>query len=258
MLLLQVMKINVTLLSLALTLLFGCVSKSKFVQVESEIARLKNDSTLLEKRITQLSNENAGLQTLSATIEQALNARLQEKEDSLNYKEKLLREREYSLKDMKARKEEEQEAFYSLARKVFAEFADYDVSTLTTSTNCTQAVVAVNDKKVFTGNTVKTEYLATEINNKAANLLGKHPDLMLTIICYVDSSMQISAKEDHWNIAAQRANVLSKMLVSAHKNISLKVKSATGLPISTHINKNSTYFVEYQFTSNLTPCIPIK
>ena len=210
------MKLNVTILLLATTLIFGCVSKSKFVLVESEISRLKNDSALLEKRIAQLSNENAGLQTLSATIEQALNVRLQEKEDSLNYKEKLLKEREYSLKDMKARKEEEQEAFYNLARKVFAEFVDYDASTLTTRTNCTQAVIAVNDKKLFAGNTAKTEYLATEINNKAANLLSKHPDLMLTVVCYIDSSMQISAKEDYWNIASLRANTLSKMLITTH------------------------------------------
>lgn len=258
MLLLHLMKLKITILLLATTLIFGCVSKSKFVLVESEIARLKNDSALLEKRITKLSNENAGLQTLSATIEQALNVRLQEKEDSLNYKEKLLKEREYSLKDMKARKEEEQEAFYNLARKVFAEFVDYDASTLTTKTNCTQAVIAVNDKKLFTGNTTKTEYLATEINNKAANLLSKHPDLMLTIVCYVDSSMQISAKEDYWSIASARANVLGKMMINTHKSLSYKVKSATGLNTNTHINKNPAYFVEYQFTSNLTPCIPIK
>jgi chemotaxis protein MotB len=252
------MKFNVTILLFATTLIFGCVSKSKFILVESEITRLKSDSALLEKRIAQLSNENAGLQTLSATIEQALNVRLQEKEDSLNYKEKLLKEREFSLKDMKARKEEEQEAFYSLTRKVFAEFADYDASTLTTKTNCTQAVIAVNDKKLFTGNTAKTEYLATEINNKAGNLLSKHPDLMLTVVCYVDSNMQISAKEDCWNIALLRANALSKMLITTHKNLSYKVKSTTGLPTNTHINKNATYFIEYQFTSNLTPCIPIK
>lgn len=252
------MKLNLTILLLTTTLIFGCVSKSKFVLIESEISRLKNDSTLLEKRIAQLSNENASLQTLSATIEQALNVRLQEKEDSLNYKEKLLKEREYSLKDMKARKEEEQEAFYNLARKVFAEFVDYDASTLTTKTNCTQAVIAVNDKKLFAGITAKTEYLATEINNKAANLLSKHPDLMLTVVCYIDSSVQISAKEDYWNIASLRANALSKMLITTHKQVSHKVKSATSLPTNTHINKNSTYFVEYQFTSNLTPCIPIK
>lgn len=258
MLLLYAMKFKITSITLAITLFLGCISKSKLVLVETEIARLKNDSTLLEKRITQLSNENAGLQTLSATIEQALNIRLQEKEDSLNYKEKLLKEREYSLKDMKARKEEEQEAFYSLARKVFAEFVDYDASTLTTKTNCTQAVIAVNDKKLFTGNTAKTEYLATEINNKAASLLGKHPDLMLTVTCYVDSSMQISAKEDYWTIAALRANTLGKMLATTHKNISYKVKSAVGLQQNTHINKTAAYFTEYQFTSNLTPCIPIK
>jgi len=258
MLLLHLMKLKITISILASTLIFGCVSKSKFILVESELTRLKNDSALLEKRITQLSNENAGLQTLSATIEQALNIRLQEKEDSLNYKEKLLKDREYSLRDMKARKEEEQEAFYNLARKVFAEFLDYDASTLTTKTNCTQAIIAINDKKLFTANTAKTEYLASEINNKAANLLSKHPDLMLTVVCYVDSSMQISAKEDYWNIALLKANTLSKILITSHKNVSYKVKSATGLSPNAYINKNSIYFVEYQFTSNLTPCIPIK
>lgn len=258
MLLLWVMKRNVLLTTLGLGMLFGCVSKSKFTQSQTEIARLKSDSTLLEKRITKYQDENARLQTLSATIEQALNVRLQEKEDSLNYKEKLLKEREYSLRDMKARKEEEQEAFYNLSRKIFAAFTDYDASTLSTKTNCTQAVVMVNDKKMFVGNSLKTEYLATEINNKAAALLDKHPDLMLTIVCYVDSNLQISNKEDHWNVAALRANVLSKSFALSHRDLSLRVKSAAGLPNNTHTVKNATYFTEYLFTSNLTPCIPIK
>ena len=83
------MKQNVLLVTMSLSLLLGCVSKNKFTQSQTEITRLKSDSTLLEKRITQYQNENAHLQTLSATIEQALNIRLQEKEDSLNFKEKL-------------------------------------------------------------------------------------------------------------------------------------------------------------------------
>ena len=258
MLLLQVMKRNVLLVILSLIMLCGCVSKSKFTQTQTEITRLKSDSTLLEKRITQYQNENAHLQTLSATIEQALNNRLQEKEDSLNFKGKLLKDREYSLKDMKARKEEEQEAFYSLSRKIFAAFTDYDASTLITKTNCTQAVVMVNDKKMFVGNSLKPEYLATEINNKAVGLLEKHPDLVLTIVCYVDSSMQIAAKEDLWNIAALRANALLKLLISNHKNLALRIKSATGLPNNNQTVKNQAYYTEYLFGSSLTPCIPIK
>jgi len=258
MLLLQVMKRNVLLVTLSLSLLWGCVSKSKFTRSQTEVSRLKSDSTLLEKRITQYQNENAHLQTLSATIEQSLNDRLQEKEDSITFKEKLLKDREYSLRDMKARKEEEQEAFYSLSRKIFAAFTDYDASTLTTKTNCTQAIVMVNDKKMFVGSSLKPEYLATEINNKAAGLLEKHPDLLLTIVCYVDSSMQIFTKEDLWNIGALRANSLSKLLVSNHKNLALRVKSATGIPNDSQTLKNQAYYTEYLFVSSLTPCIPIK
>ena len=258
MLLLQLMKQNVLLVTTSLSLLLGCVSKNKFTQSQTEITRLKSDSTLLEKRITQYQNENAHLQTLSATIEQALNIRLQEKEDSLNFKEKLLKDREYSLRDMKARKEEEQEAFYSLSRKIFAAFTDYDASTLTTKTNCTHAVVMVNDKKMFVGNSLKPEYLATEINNKAAGLLEKHPDLMLTIVCYVDSNTQITAKEDLWNLASLRANTLSKLLISNHKNLALRIKSATGLPNNNQTVKYQAYYTEYQFVSSLTPCIPVK
>jgi flagellar motor protein MotB len=252
------MKRNVLLVTMSLSMLWGCVSKSKFAQGQTEIMRLKSDSTLLEKRITQYQNENAHLQTLSATIEQALNDRLQEKEDSITFKEKLLKDREFSLRDMKARKEQEQEAFYSLSSKIFAAFTDYDLNTLTTKTNCTQAVVMVNDKKMFVGSSLKPEYLATEINNKAAELLEKHPDLMLTIVCYVDSSMQIAAKEDLWNIAALRANALSKLLISNHKNLAIRVKSATGIPNTNPTVKNQAYYTEYLFVSSLTPCIPVK
>lgn len=251
------MKFRFYIGALLLLLVAGCVSKSAYLALETDHTRVKNDSLLLEKRIRQLNDENIRLATESAKMEQAMNNRLQEKQDSLNYKEQLIRDRELSLKDMKARKEEEREAYMVLSRQILGDFSDYEKQTLTTTTGCTQITVSINDKKLFTPGTSRTENMAMEINQKAWSVLNKYPDVQLNIVSYVDS-LAIAAKDknqDAYQLSYTKANALYRDLNSQSK--ALKARTAIGIKSEQH-TKTYPSQVDYIFYSNLLPCIHTK
>lgn len=238
--------------------LAACVSKSTYHTLQQDHSRVKNDSLLLEKRIRQLQDENQRLGSESAKMEQALNNRLQEKQDSLNYKEQLLRERELSLKDMKARKEEESEAFATLAKAIFMGFSGYDQQTLTTQTGCASLAISVNDKKLFAGNGAKTELLSQELHTKMIALLEKYPDLNLTVVTYCDSSAATRDRSnaDPFSLPYARASVLYKELTAGQPKA---IKQRISLAIRNELaSRNWPQQTDYIFVSNLIPCIHIK
>lgn len=242
-----------------LFLLFtACISKSSYTALRQDHSRVKNDSLLLEKRIRQLQDENQRLASESARMEQALNNRLQEKQDSLNYKEQLLRERELNLKDMKARKEEESEAFATLTKTVFSGFSGYDQETLITRAGCANMTISINDKKLFTGNGAKTELLAQELHPKMIALLEKYPDLFLTITAYSDSASipRDKATSDLFAIPYSRVSALYKELTNGQPR---SVKQRISIAIK---NENTPRIwpqqTEYIFLSSLIPCIHTK
>lgn len=242
-------------LIIAVTLLFSCVYKKKYLSNISQINRLQKDSSLLEKRIRQLQDDNNRLSTQSAAIEQALNQRLQEKQDSLLAKETQLKEREFTLKDLKSRKEEEQDAFSDLAKQIRLAFAGYDSSTLQLLSNCTGVVLRINNKRLFVENTLKQDYLATEISQKTIALLNKYPDLQLSITTNCDS-VWLNPKdkaEDLTVLAFNRTQVLMRQLISPQKELNTRIIAGIK-PIYTSPKGQPTY-TDYFFTSILLPCI---
>lgn len=248
------MKSSIYLILLTLILTGGCVSKSTYLLLQADHARIKTDSLLLEKRIRQLNDDNVRLATESAKMEQAMNNRLQEKQDSLNYKEQLLLDRELSIKDMKARKEEERDAYLMLSRQILGDFSDYNAQTLTTTTGCTQITVSVNDKKLFVSGTARTEYLAAEMNQKALSILNKYPDVHLHIVSYADSVPPTGKEKslDTYQLAHNKAAALYRELTIQSK--SLKTRTAIGVK-SEHYLKSYSSQVDYVFFSTLLPCI---
>lgn len=230
----------------------GCAQKQLLLTTQNEVNRLKQDSALLEKRIVQLQSENGRLSAQGALIEQALTDKLQEKEEQLNQRNKQLTDRELSLKDMKARKEEEREAYTTLTNSIKAEFADYSPQTLTTQTTCTQTIIYVNPQLLFTGNTAKTEFLATELMQKAVNLLTRYPDLSLTISGDIDSSLLVPKETPTWS-TLNRLLTLQKLGQNKNQQLFNKINILLGT-----INDKKRYSIALVFQSNMLPCIPIK
>lgn len=247
---------------LFIVLLQACVSGSKYRAAQGEIDRLKADSVLLAKRNRMLGEEKLYLENKSATMEQTLNQRLQEKQDSLNQKETLLQQRELSINDMKTRKAEEREAFNSLAASVSALFSEYGTGEVSSYTSCTQIHVEVSERLLFLPNTTKPDPQSAKILSKVATALGKNPDLNLLITAHTDSVAGVKEKyEDNWSLGSMKANALVRAMIREQKIAPSRIASGSRgdtVPLrkgSTGIGRNRIDFIFY---SEFLPCIHSK
>lgn len=240
-------------LIIAILLSIGCGYKLQYANSVTYIQKLKADSVLLEKRTQQLLEDNNRLAGQSALIEQALTARLQEKQDSLQAKENQLKERELSLVDLKARKEQEQDAYTLFAKQITDEFTDYDVHTLINKINCKDIAIAINDKKLFMANTTKTTYLANEITKKTIALLNKYPDLEVVILTQADSAWASNKEKitDELAFATTKSNVLLRLIIAENKVLTTRIRAAAQVG-------GYSGNTQYLFSSDLLPCLHTK
>jgi flagellar motor protein MotB len=251
-------------LLLLLTALQACVSGSRHRLALAQVEQLKTDSTLLAKRNRMLIDEKIYLENKSATIEQSLNQRLQEKEDSIDQKEALLRQHELSINDMKARKAEERDAFGSLSASVAGLFNTYSASEVNAYTNCTQILVEVSDRLLFIPGSTKADPQAARILAKVAEALVKNPDLNLLIVAHTDSAGGVKEKyEDNWALGAMKANALVRAMIREQKVKPEKVASSSraetiALPIRKGAAGLSRSRISFVFYSDFLPCIHSK
>jgi flagellar motor protein MotB len=230
----------------------SCVSSRKYTESQQTVERLRADSTVFAKRNRMLQDEINYLGTKSATMEQALTQRLQEKQDSLNQKQQQLKDKENSLKDMKARKAEEKEAFSKLSASIIKPFAS--------STNCTQTVVEVSDRMLFTAGSSKIDPAkAFKIAGQIADVLNKNIDLKLIVVNHTDSVYAGKEKwEDNWALGAAKANAVVRMLIKDFKVAPQRIQPATQAEYAAlskanaGLGKARTAFLFY---SDLLPCI---
>lgn len=238
----------------------SCVSTQKYTESQRTIERLQSDSTLLEKRARMLQDEVLFLGNKSATMEQALTQRLQEKEDSLNQKQQLLSDKEMSIKDMKARKAEERDAFIKLSDEIMMAFGNFAENEVVSRTNCTQTIVEVSDRLLFLPATSKIDGLkSAKIAATIAEVLQKQPDLRLMVVNHTDSAYAGKEKwEDNWSLGAAKANGIVKMLIRDYKIAPQRLIPATQAEyielqkVNAALGKSRTAFLFY---SELLPCI---
>ena len=240
----------------------SCVSSSKYNNAAAHIEKLKSDSVLLNKRNRMLTDEKSYLENKSASMEQILNQRLQEKQDSINHKEELLQQRENSINDMKARKAEEREAFETLSKSIFELFNEFNSSDIHRSTNCTQISVEVSDRLLFVSGSIKVDAKSSKILEKVATALSKNADLNLVIVAHTDSVNFIKEKyDDNWSLGTLKANNILRILIKDYKILPSKILSSSRAEtialkkVNQSLGRNR---IEFVFYSSFLPCIHTK
>jgi flagellar motor protein MotB len=240
--------------------LASCVSSRKYNDAQQHISQLTADSVLFEKRNRMLQDEINYLGTKSAAMEQALTQRLQEKEDSLNQKQQELKDRESSINDMKARKAEEREAFSKLSMSIIKAFSGFTSSEIATGSNCTQTVIEISDRVLFTPSTTKIDQSkAPKIASLIAGVMSKNIDLKLIVVNHTDSIYSSKERfEDNWALGAARANAVVRMLIRDYNIAPERIMPSTqaeSIPLSRHNNALGRSRTAFLFYSELLPCI---
>jgi chemotaxis protein MotB len=245
---------------LLVSYLTSCVSSQKFANTQSTVSRLKSDSTLLEKRILSLQDQVNYLSAQNAKTEQALTQRLQEKQDSLEHKQKELTIKENNLNDMNARKVQQQEAFGKLFFGIIKPFSGYASNEIATKANCTQIIVDVSDNLLFLPNTSKVNAeKTTKIAATITQILAKHPDLKLIVVNHTDSTYVGKEKwEDNWSLGSAKANALVRILIKDFGISPQRLMPATQAAYIELTNANVTLGksrTSFLFYSELLPCV---
>ena len=240
----------------------SCVSSSKYGDAKAHIEKLQADSVLLTKRNRMLTEDKSYLENKGASMEQILNQRLQEKQDSLNHKEDLLHQRELSINDMKARKAEERDAFETLSKSIFELFNDLSSNDIHRSTNCTQIIVEVSDRLLFASGSIKVDPKSSKIFDKVYTALSKNADLNLMIVAHTDSINSIKEKyDDNWTLGTLKANNILRALVRDYKIQPAKISSSSRGETVALVKSNHTIGrnrIEFVFYSSFLPCIHTK
>ncbi len=240
-------------------ILTSCVSSKKYEEATAQVSRLRVDSISLENRIRKLVDEKDYLENKSAQTEQALNQRLQEKEDSLNAKEKLLRDREFSLSDMKSRKEQEEESFRKLAKSVHVLFTDLSTNDVSAYTNCSQIIVEVSDRLLFAPNSIKPDTKSAVVFARIKEALSKNTDLNLMVIAHTDTFNHTKEKINSLTeLGAAKSQHITELLLKesgiTHQRIFSATRGASVKPGKGAIGLGRNR-IELVFYSNLLPCI---
>lgn len=243
-------------------LLVSCVSSGKYAEATAMAERLRADSISLENRIRKLVEEKEYLENKSAQTEQALNQRLQEKEDSLNAKEKLLRDREYSLSDMQSRKEQEEEAFRKLAKGIQSAFHDFNSNELRYKTQCAKVVIEISDKLLFVPHSTKAEPKASLVFARIKEVMNKNTDLQLIIVTHTDSINNTKEKVSSLlELGSTKARILTENLIKETGISPARITCASqgaAAVITKQGNSIGNERTELIFYSNLIPCIYTK
>lgn len=242
-------------------LIWGCASqKTQVIALQQHIEGMRADSLLLEKRIEKLKEENAYLSDNCASIEQAYNNRLKEKEDSLGFRKREIENREAQIADMRARSEEEREAFQKLSRAVFTNFQLLNLGPdkMSAYNGCSYFVIEIADKLMFQQGTTKPEPSLNVVCKQVSEVLSKHPDLSLQVISMTDSVTSIKDKHDDiWVWNTTRAQVINKTLQKDFGIATQKIIVGAQVPKIgfTQQQLQSNNKIRFVFQSALLPCV---
>ncbi|MCU0442113.1 MAG: hypothetical protein MUE96_06920 [Bacteroidia bacterium] len=235
-------------------LVVGCVSVKEYDSAKQRIAQMQHDSVLLEKRIGLLKDEVVYLRNQSATMEQSLVNRLQEKQDSLAQKQAQLTEQDLRLQRLNQQRLAQQDAFLQLSQSIIQQFVGYAATDLVATTGCANTSVWVNDKLLFAPQTTKWQPTAEQFTKQVIAVLQKHADVQAVLVYQADSAYLGKEKGvDAWSVGFAKATIITNQILKsgvAPSRVVCGIKpfqSGLKLPFASGLS--------IQFYSTLIPCV---
>ena len=212
-------KMSFIILCLSLLLVFSCVSKNKYVELETRSnetqAQLEQDKRDLQAQISQLNRENTHLKD---TIE-ALETDVQQKEKEVSELDKTRMEIEASLKDQIAQKNIKLEEIEGKLKVTFV------------------------DKILFDSGSVTIKPEGQEVILKLADSFRDSADKNITVEGHTDNvqigSVLLDRFPTNWELSAARATAVVRFL-EEKGNIAPERLTASGFSYHRGVATNDT------------------
>lgn len=247
------MKTNIGLGLLSLVLV-GCVSVKDFDGAKQRISQMQRDSILLEKRIGSLKDEVVYLRNQSASMEQSLVNRLQEKQDSLAQKQVQLNQQDLRLQRLNQQRLEQQDAFLQLSQSITQQFSNYTEADVTAATGCSYTLISVNEKLLFAPQSNKLLPSADLLTKNIIAVLQKHADVQAVLVYQADSIYVGKEKGvDAWSYGFTKAAAITNQIMKAGISPGRIVCGIR--PFQSGVKMPFPSGLSIQFYSTLIPCI---
>lgn len=225
----------------------SCVSKKKYVQAQSSIERLRNDSTQANDDIRGLQTDLQRTQTQFAKYKNkseldkaSLMAQLQKQGAELSDQAQALQLRAQRLRALQDRLQRQQEIVTSLRKTVEDALVNVKDEDLSVEVKNGKVYVSLSDKLLFPSGSAKLNKGGKEAIGKLGSVLKNNPQINIDIVGHTDSiPIKTSKYSDNWDLSAARATTITRLLTENYGVAGSRLR-ASGAGEYAPVAENST------------------
>ncbi len=242
-------KFLLLLASLSLAILPSCVSSKKYKisqeqlaaselvgqsrsktinELETQIAKLKADTTRIGGLLRQTSSEKSALERTSSATQQQLAAELQQKQKTIDDAEALLNQKQQQLSekesllaaqtqkidDLNAQIDRQKEATDNLRASIEEALVNFSAEELTIEIRDGKIYVSMAEKLLFKSGSAGVDPKGVGALEQLADVLVKKPDISIMIEGHTDNVPIKTARfDDNWDLSVIRATAVSRILM---------------------------------------------
>ena len=209
------------LLLLAVASLGACVSKKKYVEMESRFTScrdarsgLEGDTLRYGKQVGDLQDELSFLRASTSQDIRNLSGELVQKESRLQATEETLQERERRIREMSAIIQEQNQVLNSLLEKVRSALVGFDSDELTVNMKEGKVYVSLSENLLFSSGSTQVNKAGRDAIQKLARVLANNPEINVLIEGHTDDvPVGSSARfRDNWELSVLRATSIVHIL----------------------------------------------
>jgi len=191
---------------------------SEIVLLKENIESLKGNIAGLNQSITDIEKKYNDLSGEKLSDAEQFNLALRQKTDELNEKERLLKERELSLNELRdviARQDSITKRLNDIIRNALLGFNSDELSV---EVKNGKVYVSMSDKLLFKSGSVAVETKGKEAIKLLADVLGKNPDIDILIEGHTDNvPIKTAVYKDNWDLSVARATSIVRILTEEYK-----------------------------------------
>jgi chemotaxis protein MotB len=222
------------------------VGKKKFDRSQSELQRLRQDSTALAARVTALESNVGDLELSKTSLEQNISHVKEQLETTsrdaagkIASQQSLLHTQQQKLEALQSLLEQQKKNADVLRQKIADALTKFNSSELSVTMKNGKVYVSLQENLLFPSGSAVVNPKGKEALGKLAEVLNTNPDINVTIEGHTDSLPIRMRFEDNWALSTARATSIVRILTKDYKVDPVRVV-ASGHSSYDPVDSNST------------------
>lgn len=211
--------------------LISCVSKKKFYQQETALAKtqaindlfedtlktLKKDTLMYGIKYRNLMWDKNFLEEKSKNEKEYFSEELNKREQELETQQQELREKEKKVKELRSALDKKDSLMNAIKDKLSEALISFKSDELTLSSKDGKLYVSLSEKLLFKSGSATVDAKGKEAIAKLSEILAKYPDLSILVEGHTDNVQLKPGKfTDNWDLSSTRAISIVKILLGNH------------------------------------------